>query len=166
MADDVLDIPVDQGHDHRANYELLATIGQGSFAKVMLGRHLSTGTLVAVKIIEQRAAEVLGRPLLHEVRCLAALSHPNIIRLFDVINATEQLVLVMELVPEGDVDDFLHKNGRMSENQARHVFRQLISAVHHCHQKGIVHRDIKAQNVLLDGRMTVKTHRFWTGDIF
>lgn len=162
MSDEWSDIPVDQGQEHLANYELLVTIGEGSFGKVMVGRHLPTDTEVAVKVIERDPDDT---PL-QEVSCLAVLSHPNIIRLFDVVSTTEQLFLVMEFVAEGDIEVFLRNNGRMAEDQARPVFRQLISAVDHCHQTGIIHRDIKAENVLLDSHMTAKLSDFGLGTFY
>uniref|UniRef100_A0A671EDI2 non-specific serine/threonine protein kinase n=1 Tax=Rhinolophus ferrumequinum TaxID=59479 RepID=A0A671EDI2_RHIFE len=94
---------------------------------------------------------------------MADLHHPNIVRLFHVISLAESLLLVMEFVPGGDMLDYLRDHGCMSEDTARGVFRQLVSAVHYCHEKGIAHRDLKPQNVLLDAQMNAKLIDFGLG---
>lgn len=140
MARDIRDIRVDQG-PISAHYELLEIIGEGAFGKVVLGEHILTKTKVAVKIIDQQVSKRIRRSLLHEVRCMEDLHHPNIVQLFHVITSPEYLFLVMEFVPGGDMLDYLRAHGCMSEDTARSVFRQLVSAVHYCHEKGIAHRD-------------------------
>uniref|UniRef100_A0A671EE99 non-specific serine/threonine protein kinase n=1 Tax=Rhinolophus ferrumequinum TaxID=59479 RepID=A0A671EE99_RHIFE len=149
--------------DFYAHYELQETIGEGAFGKVVLGEHILTKTKVAVKIIDQRVSKKIRRSLLHEVRCMADLHHLNIVRLFHVISSAESLFLVMEFVPGGDMLDYLRDHGRMSEDTARGVFRQLVSAVHYCHEKGVAHRDLKPQNVLLDAQMNAKLIDFGLG---
>uniref|UniRef100_A0A8B9J6X9 non-specific serine/threonine protein kinase n=1 Tax=Astyanax mexicanus TaxID=7994 RepID=A0A8B9J6X9_ASTMX len=128
---------------HVGNYRLLKTIGKGNFAKVKLARHILT-----------------GRELFREVRIMKILNHPNIVKLFEVIETDKTLYLIMEYASGGEVFDYLVAHGRMKEKEARAKFRQIVSAVQYCHQKRIVHRDLKAENLLLDADMNIKIADF------
>uniref|UniRef100_A0A672FZA5 non-specific serine/threonine protein kinase n=1 Tax=Salarias fasciatus TaxID=181472 RepID=A0A672FZA5_SALFA len=128
---------------HIGNYRLLKTIGKGNFAKVKLARHVLT-----------------GKELFREVRIMKMLNHPNIVKLFEVIETEKTLYLVMEYASGGEVFDYLVAHGRMKEKEARAKFRQIVSAVQYCHQKCIVHRDLKAENLLLDADMNIKIADF------
>uniref|UniRef100_A0A665UEE3 non-specific serine/threonine protein kinase n=1 Tax=Echeneis naucrates TaxID=173247 RepID=A0A665UEE3_ECHNA len=138
-------------HPHIGNYRLLKTIGKGNFAKVKLARHVLTGREV--------------RPLITFLKSLADLflPHPIIsfaVKLFEVIETEKTLYLVMEYASGGEVFDYLVAHGRMKEKEARAKFRQIVSAVQYCHQRRIVHRDLKAENLLLDADMNIKIADF------
>ncbi|XP_074192628.1 serine/threonine-protein kinase MARK2 isoform X4 [Rhinolophus sinicus] len=173
---------------HIGNYRLLKTIGKGNFAKVKLARHILTGKEVAVKIIDKtqlNSSSLQKNPssgsvwrgpegsklskhdpwhfifqLFREVRIMKVLNHPNIVKLFEVIETEKTLYLVMEYASGGEVFDYLVAHGRMKEKEARAKFRQIVSAVQYCHQKFIVHRDLKAENLLLDADMNIKIADF------
>uniref|UniRef100_A0A8C5HWD8 non-specific serine/threonine protein kinase n=1 Tax=Gouania willdenowi TaxID=441366 RepID=A0A8C5HWD8_GOUWI len=134
-------------HPHIGNYRLLKTIGKGNFAKVKLARHVLTGREVRTF-------------LFREVRIMKILNHPNIVKLFEVIETEKTLYLVMEYASGGEVFDYLVAHGRMKEKEARAKFRQIVSAVQYCHQRRIVHRDLKAENLLLDADMNIKIADF------
>ncbi|XP_060110749.1 serine/threonine-protein kinase MARK2 isoform X5 [Heteronotia binoei] len=146
---------------HIGNYRLLKTIGKGNFAKVKLARHVLTGKEVAVKIIDKTQLNSSSlQKLFREVRIMKVLNHPNIVKLFEVIETEKTLYLVMEYASGGEVFDYLVAHGRMKEKEARAKFRQIVSAVQYCHQKFIVHRDLKAENLLLDADMNIKIADF------
>uniref|UniRef100_A0A8D2ZY87 non-specific serine/threonine protein kinase n=1 Tax=Scophthalmus maximus TaxID=52904 RepID=A0A8D2ZY87_SCOMX len=129
---------------HVGNYRLLKTIGKGNFAKVKLARHILTGREVAIKIIDKTQLNPNSlQKLFREVRIMKILNHPNIGK-FSV----------------SFVFDYLVAHGRMKEKEARAKFRQIVSAVQYCHQKHIVHRDLKAENLLLDADMNIKIADF------
>uniref|UniRef100_A0A8C7W3K2 non-specific serine/threonine protein kinase n=1 Tax=Oncorhynchus mykiss TaxID=8022 RepID=A0A8C7W3K2_ONCMY len=144
---------------HVGNYRLLKTIGKGNFAKVKLARHILTGREVAIKIIDKTQ---LNPNSLQKVRILPVtdLSLFYIVKLFEVIETERTLYLVMEYASGGEVFDYLVAHGRMKEKEARAKFRQIVSAVQYCHQKHIVHRDLKAENLLLDADMNIKIADF------
>uniref|UniRef100_A0A671WVK7 non-specific serine/threonine protein kinase n=1 Tax=Sparus aurata TaxID=8175 RepID=A0A671WVK7_SPAAU len=140
---------------HVGNYRLLKTIGKGNFAKVKLARHTLTGREVAIKIIDKTQ---LNPTSLQKVRlCLCCCFS---VKLFEVIETDKTLYLVMEYASGGEVFDYLVAHGRMKEKEARAKFRQIVSAVEYCHQKRIVHRDLKAENLLLDADMNIKIADF------
>ncbi|CAO2638766.1 Serine/threonine-protein kinase MARK1 [Lemmus lemmus] len=146
---------------HIGNYRLQKTIGKGNFAKVKLARHVLTGREVAVKIIDKTQLNPTSlQKLFREVRIMKILNHPNIVKLFEVIETEKTLYLVMEYASGGEVFDYLVAHGRMKEKEARAKFRQIVSAVQYCHQKCIVHRDLKAENLLLDADMNIKIADF------
>uniref|UniRef100_A0A8C6KP98 MAP/microtubule affinity-regulating kinase 3 n=1 Tax=Nothobranchius furzeri TaxID=105023 RepID=A0A8C6KP98_NOTFU len=146
---------------HVGNYRLLKTIGKGNFAKVKLARHIPTGREVAIKIIDKTQLNPTSlQKLFREVRIMKILNHPNIVKLFEVIETDKTLYLVMEYASGGEVFDYLVAHGRMKEKEARAKFRQIVSAVQYCHQKHIVHRDLKAENLLLDADMNIKIADF------
>ncbi|XP_052385710.1 MAP/microtubule affinity-regulating kinase 4 isoform X1 [Oncorhynchus keta] len=146
---------------HIGNYRLLKTIGKGNFAKVKLARHILTGKEVAIKIIDKTQLNPTSlQKLFREVRIMKGLNHPNIVQLFEVIETDKTLYLIMEYASGGEVFDYLVSHGRMKEIEARAKFRQIVSAVHYCHMKNIVHRDLKAENLLLDANANVKIADF------
>ncbi|XP_075520117.1 CBL-interacting serine/threonine-protein kinase 3-like isoform X3 [Primulina tabacum] len=119
-------------------YEVGKTIGRGSFAKVKLAKNSETGESVALKILnkdmvlEHKMAEQIKR----EIATMKLIKHPNVIRLYEV------------------------KHGRMQEDEARKYFQQLINAVDYCHSRGVFHRDLKLENLLLDTEGNLKVSDF------
>ncbi|XP_068144702.1 uncharacterized protein Sik3 isoform X1 [Drosophila tropicalis] len=142
-------------------YELEKTIGKGNFAVVKLATNIVTKTKVAIKIIDKTCLneEYLSKTF-REISILKSLRHPHITRLYEVMESQSMIYLVTEYAPNGEIFDHLVANGRMKEPEAARVFTQLISAVHYCHLRGVVHRDLKAENVLLDKDMNIKLADF------
>jgi MAP/microtubule affinity-regulating kinase len=147
--------------DHIGKYKLLKTIGKGNFAKVKLAKHIPTGMEVAIKIIDKTALNQSSlQKLFREVRIMKQLDHPNIVKLYQVMETEQTLYLVMEYASGGEVFDYLVAHGRMKEKEARAKFRQIVSAVQYLHSKNIIHRDLKAENLLLDSAMNIKIADF------
>ncbi|KAK2145177.1 hypothetical protein LSH36_697g03142 [Paralvinella palmiformis] len=152
---------------HIGKYRLIKTIGKGNFAKVKLAKHVLTGKEVAIKIIDKTQLNPSSlQKLFREVKIMKELDHPNIVKLFEVIETEKTLYLVMEYASGGEVFDYLVAHGRMKEKEARSKFRQIVSAVQYCHQKRIVHRDLKAENLLLDNDMNIKIADFGFSNSF
>ncbi|CAM4913064.1 unnamed protein product [Rotaria socialis] len=171
----------DPNEPHIGKYRFSKTIGKGNFAKVKLARHIPTGREVAIKIIDKAQLNPTSlQKLFREVKIMKGLDHPNIVKLFEVIETEKTLYLVMEYASGGkdirymlkqnhlnnnypflgEVFDYLVAHGRMKEKEARAKFRQIVSAVQYLHQKHIVHRDLKAENLLLDAELNIKIADF------
>nr|BAF98999.1 partitioning defective 1 [Hemicentrotus pulcherrimus] len=142
-------------------YRLIKTIGKGNFAKVKLAKHIPTGKEVAIKIIDKTQLNPSSlQKVYREVKIMKLLDHPNIVKLFEVMETDKTLYLAMEYASGGEVFDYLVAHGRMKEKEARAKFRQIVSAVQYCHQKRVVHRDLKAENLLLDKDLNIKIADF------
>ncbi|KAI9098802.1 kinase-like domain-containing protein [Phlyctochytrium arcticum] len=148
------------------NYTLLETLGVGSFGKVKLAVHSHTGHKVALKIINRRRIanmDMVGR-VKREIQYLKLLRHPHIIKLYEVITTPTDIIMVMEYAG-GELFNYIVNRGRMSEDDARRFFQQILCAVEYCHRHKIVHRDLKPENVLLDEFDQVKIADFGLSNI-
>lgn len=142
-------------------YEFEKSIGEGNFAKVKLATHALTKEKVAIKIIDKtKLDKSTAKKLFREVRIMKKLGHENIVRLYEVIDTPKELYLVMEYAIGGEIFDYLVAHGRMKEKEARRYFRQIVAAVDYCHKMHIIHRDLKAENLLLDGNLNIKIADF------
>ncbi|ELW69867.1 Maternal embryonic leucine zipper kinase [Tupaia chinensis] len=131
-------------------YELYETIGTGGFAKVKLACHILTGEMVAIKIMDKTA---LGNDLPRiktEIDALKNLRHQHICQLYHVLETTNKIFMVLEYCPGGELFDYIISQDRLSEEEARVVFRQIVSAVAYVHSQGYAHRDLKPENLLFD----------------
>ncbi|XP_017492070.1 PREDICTED: uncharacterized protein LOC108380158 isoform X2 [Rhagoletis zephyria] len=142
-------------------YELEKTIGKGNFAVVKLASNIVTKSKVAIKIIDKTCLnrEYLTKTF-REISILKSLRHAHITRLYEVMQSETMIYLVTEYASNGEIFDHLAENGPMKEQEAARVFTQLVSAVQYCHSMGVVHRDLKAENVLLDKDMNIKLADF------
>ncbi|KYN37548.1 Serine/threonine-protein kinase SIK3 [Trachymyrmex septentrionalis] len=142
-------------------YELEKTIGKGNFAVVKMATHVVTKSKVAIKIIDKtKLNEENLAKIFREVHIMKRLRHPHIIRLYQVMETEKMIYLVTEYAPGGEIFDHLVRNGRMAEPEARRVFQQIVLAVHYLHQQRVVHRDLKAENLLLDADNNIKIADF------
>ena len=128
----------------------------GAYGKVRMGVHRLTGTRVAIKQIPKAMSASLTREIHHHRQ----LHHPHVTQLYEVIATENNIWLVTELCSGGELFDYLAEKGRLSEDETRMVFGQLCLAVAYIHEKGIVHRDLKLENVLLDEHCRVKLGDF------
>lgn len=115
---------------------------------------------MAIKIIDKTCLDDDNLAKTYrEISILKILRHPYITRLYEVMESKNMIYLVTEYAPRGEIFDHLVANGRMKEDEAARVFAQIVSAVEYCHSKGVVHRDLKAENVLLDNDMNIKVSK-------
>jgi len=135
------------------HYELIRELGQGGMAAVYLARRRDNGKLVAVKAIRARYLDDPDalRRFAREARTVADLSHPNIVRTEAIEEIGDRAVaIIMEYVAGGTVRDRLVEHGVFSAEDAESVLRDVASALGYAHRRGIVHRDVKPENVFLE----------------
>ncbi|ROW08205.1 hypothetical protein VPNG_06947 [Cytospora leucostoma] len=153
--------------DHRVGqYNIVKTLGEGSFGKVKLAVHRGTGQQVALKIISRKkliSRDMAGR-VEREIEYLQLLRHPHIIKLYTVIKTSTEIIMVLEYAG-GELFDYIVQHGRMEEDEARRFFQQMLCAVEYCHRHKIVHRDLKPENLLLDDHLNVKIADFGLSNI-
>lgn len=157
----------EKGQKHsvlQGKYELGRVLGQGTFARVYHARNLQTGKSVAMKVIPKEKLFKAGRSMVdqikREISVMKSVKHPNIVELYEVMATKTKIYLAMELVRGGELFTRLKKGGRLDEDLARLYFRQLISAVDFCHSRGVYHRDLKLENLLLDDEGNLKITDF------
>ncbi|KAM9443894.1 NUAK family SNF1-like kinase 2 [Clarias gariepinus] len=157
-------------HHHKHNlkhrYDFLETLGKGTYGKVQRAVD-RTGTPVAIKSIKKENIKD-EQDLTHirrEIEIMSSLNHPHIITIYEVFENKDKMVIVMEYASKGDLFDYI-SGRRVSEREARHIFRQIVSAVHYCHRNGIVHRDLKLENILMDANGDVKIADFGLSNLY
>ncbi|KAJ7233858.1 hypothetical protein B0H12DRAFT_1191879 [Mycena haematopus] len=138
------------------NYTLGKVIGEGAYGKVRMGVHRLTSVRVAIKQIPKAMSASLTREIHHH----RTLHHPHVTQMYEVIATENSIWIVAELCSGGELFDYLVEKGRIAEDEAKIIFGQLCLAVGYLHDKGIVHRDLKLENVLLDERCRVKLGDF------
>uniref|UniRef100_A0A9J7ZLH0 non-specific serine/threonine protein kinase n=2 Tax=Cyprinus carpio TaxID=7962 RepID=A0A9J7ZLH0_CYPCA len=148
-------------------YEMERTIGKGNFAVVKLATHMITRAKVAIKIVDKTQLDDENlKKIFREVQIMKMLRHPHIIRLYQVMETERLIYLVTEYASGGEIFDHLVAHGRMAEKDARRKFKQIVAAVYFCHCRNIVHRDLKAENLLLDHNLNIKIADFGFSNLF
>ncbi|VTR93901.1 serine threonine protein kinase with pasta sensor : Putative uncharacterized protein OS=Gemmata sp. Wa1-1 PE=4 SV=1: Pkinase: WD40: WD40: WD40 [Gemmata massiliana] len=139
-------------------YRVLGPLGKGGMGVVYLAEHVDLGRKVAIKVLnEEQAREKLGlERFFREARAVAALDHPNIVRLHDITQAAGTHFLVMEFVDGVDLQAILDKSGPLLPERAANYIAQAAAGLRHAHGKGFVHRDVKPANLILASDGTVK----------
>ena len=132
-----------------------------------LATHCITGHKVAVKILNKAKIKQLGmeEKVQREINILHLCTHPHIIRLYEVIDTPTDIFLVNEYVSGGELFDYIVSKGRLSADEARNFFHQIVSGVEYCHFQKIVHRDLKPENLLLDSNLNIKIADFGLSNI-
>ncbi|XP_068739100.1 testis-specific serine/threonine-protein kinase 3-like [Montipora capricornis] len=132
-------------------YELGDKIGKGTYADVKKAYSVNNSNEVAVKIVNKResASGSSDRFLKREIEILKWMNHKNVIRVFDLLEGKDQFFIIMELAPKGDLLSLLQERNKLPEDEAKVMFKSIIDGVLHCHKKGVTHRDLKLENILL-----------------
>ncbi|KAH7297998.1 hypothetical protein KP509_25G022500 [Ceratopteris richardii] len=135
------------------DYEIVERIGSGAFAVVWKATHKSNGALFAVKqFFTDRLNPQLRRRIHTEIDVLSRFTHPNIVRLFDVLEDEFSICLVLEYCAGGDLATYIKEKGRVREATARRFMQHLGAGLQMLHSANLIHRDLKPQNLLLSSR--------------
>ena len=132
-------------------FDVKGTLGKGKFGLVKLGIHKLTGRKVAIKIINKQGITEQEMQLTKtEIEILKIGQHPNIITLYDVIENEEKIYIIMEYCAGSDLFAYIEqRNFKLPEKRAAEIIRKLSSAVYYLHSFGIIHRDVKPENILM-----------------
>ena len=143
-------------------YGLGEQLGKGSYAIVRAANSKKHKRRVAIKIISKKKApeDYLTKFLPREIQVLKRLRHPNCISLLEAIETNTRIYLIMNLAENGDLLEYIRQRGPMPDDDARRFFQQLINASEYFHSLGIVHRDLKCENLLLDANHNIVVSDF------
>ncbi|XP_076620720.1 testis-specific serine/threonine-protein kinase 3 [Colletes latitarsis] len=143
-------------------YLLGKTIGAGSYATVKVAKSDRHACQVAIKIVSkfQAPGEHLRKFLPREIEVVKGLKHPNLIRFLQAIETTHRVYIIMEYAQNGSLLDIIRRDTYIDELRSRRWFRQLLEGIDYCHRRGIVHRDVKCENLLMDRNFNIKLSDF------
>jgi len=134
-------------------YEILKTLGEGGFGEVLLATHKRSGDQVAIKFLKASSrvmASEIDR-LFAEAETLKNLHHKGIVRVLNCFSQSNtQIAFVMEYLSGGELLEYVLKRNKLSEDEAREFFRQIVEAVSYCHRSKLIHCDLKLENILLE----------------
>lgn len=144
-------------------YENLKQIGEGGIAKVIKVLYKGNNVIRAMKILEwskvTQTTNITSSDFLTEIQFLKNLDHPNIIKLFEVYDYEGKLYIVSELCTGGDLFEYVNKNGRLKDQEASYIMKQIFSAISFYQSYGIVHSDIKAENILIESKEDLSNNK-------
>src|SRR5262249_1096055 len=133
------------------NYDLVEKIAEGSMGIVYKARHWQTQQIVAIKVLSRDIARnpVFLKRFEQEFRIANKLDHPNIVKVIEYCDSGEAPYFVMEFVDGESLGERLERVGRLSEEEALHIIIQIAQGLHQAHRQGMIHRDIKPDNILV-----------------
>jgi serine/threonine protein kinase len=140
------------------DYIIQRELGQGGMAKVYLAHDNKFDTNVAIKILNKEFVfnENIRKRFLAEAKSMFKMSHPNIIKVNDLIEEGDTVAFVMEYIEGDTLKDYLERKGKLSNEEIKDLFTQILNAVAYVHEQYLVHRDIKPSNFMIDKKGTVK----------
>lgn len=121
-----------------------------------------TNERVAIKILEKEKIQKqnMGNQIKKEISVMKMVRHKNVVNLIEVLASRTKIFIVLELITGGELFDKIVNAGRLSEDEARFYFLQLVEGVKYCHEQGVCHRDLKPENLLLDDKLNLKISDF------
>ena len=146
-------------------YKFGRLIGRGAFGKVNLGLHVLTGRIVAIKSFNKnklKNKESINK-IYHEIDLMKNLRHNSIVKILETLETENYILIIMENISGGDLLSFVKKRTKLNEKTSRIIFKQLINSLKFIHSKGIIHRDIKLDNILIDLNNSIKLCDFGVG---
>ena len=148
-------------------YKFGRIIGRGAFGKVNIGLNILTGRIVAIKSFNKKnlVNENARNKILYETNLMRGLYHPAVTKILETFETEQYMLIIMEYISGGNLQNFVKKRRKLCEKTSRILFRQLIQGIKYIHSKGIVHRDIKLENILLDLNNIVKICDFGVGKL-
>ena len=151
-----------QLREKNKGYDMYHVIGHGTYAKVRMAKCRKTGDKVAIKIIKVKETplDFSTKFLPREIDIIKKLNHPNLTCVREVIESEGKVYMVMDLVRNGDLLNFINKRGPQTEEVSCYIYSQMVEALRYLHSNGIAHRDLKCENILLDPGFKVKITDF------
>ena len=148
-------------------YKFGRVIGRGAFGKVNIGLNILTGRIVAIKSFNKNnlSNEKAKKKILYETNIMRGLYHPAVTKILETFETEKYMLIIMEYISGGNLQNFVKKRRKLCEKTAKILFRQLIQGIKYIHSRGVVHRDIKLENILLDLNNIVKICDFGVGKI-
>jgi serine/threonine protein kinase len=139
-------------------YTFQKTIGEGGMATVYLAEHNTLRKPVAIKVLNKEFVhnENIRKRFLSEARNLFGMSHPNIIKVTDLINQDDMVAFVMEYMDGQTLKDYLDAKGKLQDEEIKQLFSQMLDAVGYVHEQGLIHRDIKPSNFMISNKGVIK----------
>lgn len=143
-------------------YQIGKTLGEGTFGKVKFAVNTESGEAVAMKVLDKEKIQKqsMGAQIKREISIMKVVHHKHIVQLREVLASRTKIFIVLELITGGELFDKIVSAGKLSEDQARVYFQQLVAGVEYCHSKGVCHRDLKPENLLLDENGDLKISDF------
>ena len=148
-------------------YKFGRVIGRGAFGKVNIGLNILTGRIVAIKSFNKQNLlnEKAKKKILYETNLMRGLFHPSVTKILETFETDKYMLIIMEYISGGNLQNFVKKRRKLCEKTAKILYRQIIQGIKYIHSKGIVHRDIKLENILLDLNNIVKICDFGVGKL-
>ena len=149
-------------------YKYGRLLGKGAFGKVNLSLHVLTGRLVAIKSINKSKLmnEKQRRKIMLETTIMKTLSKSNnVVKIFETYETKKHYCIVMEYICAGDLLSYIKKRGKLTEQVAKYIFKQIVLSLQYIHSHSIVHRDIKLDNILIDLDNNIKICDFGVSKI-
>lgn len=149
-------------------YKIGRMLGKGAFGKVNLGMHKLARKLVAIKSMNKQFLndERSRKKVMQEVSIIKRTRHPNVVKLYETFESEKHILFSMEMCAGGDLLNYVRKRRKLKEPIAKVLFKQIIEAIGYIHTRNIVHRDIKLDNILLDGKGNVKIGDFGVSRLY